>query len=82
MVLFYLIFLNCLVYVVLDADVIEMVKWKGVERSGCGLHQHILWVVVVTLFFYPDRVRKVERTCFSYIWVVEFRLFIVLTLPN
>jgi len=42
MLLIYLTFLNCLGYVVLDADVIEMVKWKDVERSYCGLHQHFL----------------------------------------
>jgi hypothetical protein len=40
--LLYLTFLNCLGYVVLDADVIEIVKWKDVEHSGCGLHQHFL----------------------------------------
>jgi hypothetical protein len=51
MFLLYLTFLNCLGYVVLDADVIELVKWKDAERSGCGLHQHFLWIVVVTLFF-------------------------------
>ena len=38
MFLLYLTFLNWLGYVILDADVIEMVKWKDVERSGCGLH--------------------------------------------
>jgi hypothetical protein len=78
MFLFYLIFLNCLVYVVLNADVIEMVKWKDVEHSGCGLHQHFLWVVVFILIFCPDRVWKVERTSFSYICVVEFSLFVLL----
>jgi len=82
MFLLYLTFLNCLGYVVLDADVIEMVKWKDVERSGCGLHQHFLWVVVVTLIFYADRVWKVERTTFSYICVFEFSLFLLLTVPN
>jgi hypothetical protein len=75
--LLYLIFLNCLGYVVLDADIIEMVKWKDVECSGCGLLQRFLWVVVVTLNIYPERVWKVERTSFSYICVVEFSLFIV-----
>lgn len=82
MFLLYLTFLNCLGYVVLDASVIEMVKWIDVERSGCGLHKQFLWVVLVTLIFYPDRLWKVERTSFSYICVAEFSLFIILTVPN
>jgi len=32
-----------------------MVQWKDVERSGCGLLQLFLWVVVVTLIFYLER---------------------------
>jgi hypothetical protein len=77
MFLLHLIFLNCLGYVVLEADVIEMVKWKDVEHSGCGLLQHFLWVVMVTLNFYLERVWIVERISFSYVCVVEFSLFIV-----
>jgi len=54
-----------------------MVQWKDVECSGCGLVQHFLWVVVVTLIFYPEREWKVERTSFSDICVAEFSLFVV-----
>jgi hypothetical protein len=67
MSLLYLTFLNCLGYVVLDANVIEMVKWEDVEHSGCGLHKHFLWVVVVTLIFYLDSVESGENFLFIHL---------------